>query len=173
MMRTWLLALLLIGAFMAIGVASPASGELRVETDPPDPLATTPVTVTVADVFPTACYDVCLVQGCWMSPETYRVLWYIEERRGACIDVMTPLSSELALGTMEPGDYLVRAEEHVGAGCAFGTSSGLVEEPFRVSAGAPVPTVSVWSFMAMTGLVLAAGAVLLHRRMAGASGTGG
>ena len=174
MMRTWLL----IGTFMAIGVASPVSGELRVEVDPLDPLATTPVTVTVANEFPDSCWHVCLVQGYWMSPDTYRVLWYIEPEPPdtICLAVITTLSSQLSLGTLEPGDYVVRAEEHVSlvsGWCGFVGDAAVVETPFHVSAGAPVPTVSVWGFIAMMALLLTAGTVLLHRRVAGASGTGG
>jgi len=178
MMRTWLSTWLLIGTFMAIGLASPASGQLRVEFDPPDPLATTPVTVTVASEFPDSCYEVCLVQGYWMSPETYRVLWYIEPGPPdmACLTVITTLSSELDLGTLEPGGYVVRAEEHISPGsgwCGFVGGAAVVETPFSVSEAAAVPSVSVWGFIAMTVLVLAAGTGLMHRRVAGKSGTGG
>jgi hypothetical protein len=177
MMRTWLL----IGTFMAIGVASPALGELRVEFDPPDPLTTTPVTVTVANEFVDSCWHVCLVQGYWMSPETYRVLWYIHRESWGtiCLPVISTVSSELDLGALEPGDYVVRAEEHVSptsgwdGWCGFVDDADVVEAPFHVSEAAPVPSVSVWGFMAMAGLVLTAGTVLIHRSLAGARGIRG
>jgi hypothetical protein len=163
MTRSWLLFI----AFLAMSAASPASGDLRLEVDPPAPLATTPVTVTVANEFPSTCYQVCQVEHFWVTPTEYQINWSIEERSGGCAQVITTLSSEFALGTLEPGDYLVTAAEHVAlrpARCRFASFTADTSTAFRVSEERAVPTVSLGGFMAMTVLVLTAGTVLIHRR---------
>lgn len=171
-MRSWLL----ITMSLAVIAASPALGELRLENDPTEPLATTPVTVTVANEFPTACFQVCRVTASWVNATRYNIDWYIQEFSGICAPVITTLESEIALGTLEPADYLVTAYQFVtwpDGPCGVGPISGEAEATFHVSAAAPVPTVSSGGLVAMAALVLTVGVVLIHRRLAGASGTNG
>jgi len=162
-MRSWLL----ITTSLAIIAASPALGELGLEIDPAEPLVTTPVTVTVANEFPTSCFEVCRVEGIWENSTTYLIDWYVREFSGLCLPVFTTLESEVTLGTLEPADYRVMAWERVtwpDGPCGVGAISGEADETFHVSAPAAMPTVSVGGLMAMGVLVLTVGMVLIHRR---------
>ena len=133
------------------------------ENDPPEPLAATPVTVTVANDFPTSCFEVCRVTALWENPTTYLIDWYIRESSSICLPVFTTLESEVTLGALEPADYRVMAWQYVtwpDGPCGVGPISGEADETFHVSAAAAVPTVSVGGLMAMAVLVLTVGMVL-------------
>ena len=48
-------------------------GRLQLEVKPPNPLVTTPVTVTVSDEFSSACYEVCDTSGSWLVLRHYSI----------------------------------------------------------------------------------------------------
>ena len=157
----------LLSTIVAVAWTLPAMAELQLEVSPSDPLATEPVAVVVSDDFANACHEVCATDGFWVDPTQYHIDWYIFVPDVACIDVITPLSSDVALGPLSPGDYVVTAAVYItspGGPCELGSLSGETEIMFHVSdALPPIPAVSDWGLVITILLMLMAGTVVLRR----------
>ena len=158
---------LLLPTILAIAWTLPAMAELQLEVSPPNPLPTEPVTVTVSDLFANPCHEVCATDGFWVDPTQYHIDWYIFVPNVACIDVISPLSCDVALGPLSPGDYVVTAAVYITSPdgpCELGSLWGETEIMFHVSdAPPPIPAVSDWGLVITILLVLMAGTVVLRR----------
>jgi len=137
-MREWFWTAVLVG----VGSTSAAFGELQLEVNPPAPSTQTLVTVTVSDVFGSTCFYVCDVNGYWVGPTEYHIDWYIRERVATCSTVMTPRSSEVDMGILDPGDYLVTATEYVTLPddpCESAVLTAETDTTFHVTEAPPIP----------------------------------
>ncbi len=79
--------------------------------------------------------------------------------------MITPRSSDLPLGLLEPGEYRVTVTMYVGPSlgvCTEGTVDSQTETTFQVRSS--IPAVSEWGLIAMGLLLLAAGTICLRRR---------
>ena len=93
--------------------ATNAAAELIIEVAPESPIVTTPVVLTVSDEFPQDCYFVCDVAGQWIQPDHYHIDWQIQfddNPKVFCNDVVTPRSSEIVLGTLDPRNYEITVD---------------------------------------------------------------
>ena len=161
-------------AMLLVSATTPAFAQrcknLRLEVDPPNPDESSPVTVTVAAECSDACLVVCDVTGEWISSSEFSIHWYIRDKDGtpdfACAAVRTTQSSDLPLGPLTGREYDVTGTMHItpwDGTCTEGTVLDNVETTFRVDP--VVPAVSEWGLVIMTLSILAAGTILLRRRV--------
>jgi hypothetical protein len=128
--------------FLAVGSTSAAFGALELEVSPAAPSTQTPVTVTISDEFGSTCFRVCDVDGYWVGPTEYHIDWYIREHVIPCSAVITPRSSSVGLGILEPGDYLVTATEYVTLPddpCELAILTAETDTTFHVTEAAIIP----------------------------------
>ena len=145
-------------------------GNFRIEVAPSDPDDSTPVTVTVAEEFPDTCYKVCDVGGQWTAPAHFHIDWYVRNKHGTpdlnCLFKVITLSSNFALGSLEPTEYRVTATLHItpwDGVCTEGAVQDQIETTFRVTD--PIPTVSGWGLIVMGLLILVLGTMCVRRAL--------
>ena len=166
-------ARIMVGSAVLLSVTGVASfaqglGNFRIEVAPSDPDDSTPVTVTVAEEFPDDCYVVCDTRAQWVGPSQFEVDWYVlntREPEELCLDVVTPLTSPLSLGSLERSEYGVTATLHItpwNGVCTEGAVQDQTETTFRVTG--PIPTVSGWGLIVMGLSMLVVGTVCVRRR---------
>lgn len=139
---------------------------LQLEIEPAAPMAGAPVTVEVSELCSTACHEVCRVEGSWVDSRHYHIDFFIQVTSQGCLQVLTPVTSEIELGPLEAGEYTITAVEYLapfGSVCKADFPVAQAQAVLTVAAQ-PVPTASEWGFSAMTLLVLVAGALAIARR---------
>ncbi len=138
-MRRWLWTVV----FLGVVSTSPVFGELQLEVAPANASTQTLVTVTVSDEFPSTCFSPCDVEGYWVGPTEYHIDWYIREYTSPyCSAVVSRRSSDVDLGLLEPGDYLVTASEYVtllDEPCELAILTAETDTTFHVTEAPPIP----------------------------------
>lgn len=130
------------------------------------------VTATVSDYFSDTCWKVCDIAGEWISPTEYHIDWFTYWEEGICLQVVINLSSEIDLGTVAPGDYVVSGAVWT-LPCGFGIGGPIYDlgaTRFSVSPeSVAIPTLSEVGMVVMFGLVVFAGATIIRRKHAAES----
>lgn len=96
-------------------VSTPVWAALQLTVTPAAPWETQAVTVRVADSFPSSCYSVCDAAGVWVTPTHFHIDWSIRNSGGFCLPVITNRFTDVSVGALAPGSYLVTAVEKVTA----------------------------------------------------------
>lgn len=123
------------GGLLVLLIAMPAWAALQLTVTPAAPWETQPVTVRVADSFPSSCYSVCDTVGTWVTPTHFHIDWSIRNSGGICLPVITNRSTDVPVGALVPGSYLITAVEKVtaaGALCASATQTQSTQISFVV-----------------------------------------
>ena len=116
-------------------VSTPAWAALQLSVTPAAPWETQAVTVRVADSFPSSCYSVCDAAGAWVTPTHFHIDWSIRNSGGFCLPVITNRFTDVSLGALAPGSYLVTALEKVtaaGGECASAAQTQATQTNFVV-----------------------------------------
>lgn len=121
--------------FLVLLISTPAWAALQLSVTPAAPWETQPITVRVADSFPSSCYSVCDTVGTWVTPTHFHIDWSIRNSGGICLPVITNRFTDVPVGALVPGSYLVTAVEKVtapGALCASATQTQSTQINFVV-----------------------------------------
>lgn len=117
--KTTMCALCLAGHLFLAGGVTPALGQrcrnLRMQVDPPNPLESTPVTVTLAAECNDTCLSVCDAPSANAGAFAFHIDWYIRDviAQTGCLTVIVTLSSDVVLGLLDAGDYVVTTAAHI------------------------------------------------------------
>ncbi len=120
---------------MLLLVSTSARAALQLTATPAAPWETQPVTVRVADSFPSSCYSVCDTVGTWVTPTHFHIDWSIRNSGGICLPVIANRFTDVPAGALAPGSYLVTAVEKVtapGGQCASATQTQSTQTNFVV-----------------------------------------
>lgn len=103
-------------------VAAPlgASSPLKMTVYPPNPRATTPVTLRICRDFSDSCYSYGSASWSFSDTSTIRTeltVWDLHRPYYHCATVITPICGDYALGTLSPGRYTVEAS--MNTACAY------------------------------------------------------
>ena len=123
------------GGFLVLLFSTPAWAALQLTVTPAAPWDTQSVTVRVADSFPSSCYSVCDTVGTWVTPTHFHIDWSIRNSGGVCLPVITNRVTDVPVGLLAPGSYLVTAVEKVtvaGGLCASATQTQSTQINFVV-----------------------------------------
>lgn len=115
----------LFTSLVLAGFASDVCGQL-LTVDPPNPLDTTPVTLTVAHWCACGCCFDCHAVGSWVGPWEYYVEWHNADTGATiCPPVCVELVQQFDLGILAIGDYRLAVTEcrytDPSASCQLGT----------------------------------------------------
>ena len=116
-------------------LSTPCWAVLQLTVTPAAPWETQPVTVRVANSFPSSCYSVCDAVGTWVTPTHFHIDWSIRNAGGICLPIITNRFTDFNVGALAPDSYLVTAVEKVtaaGALCASAAQTQTTQINFVV-----------------------------------------